>query len=103
MQIEWLPSALVGLRDTLDYGLTTFGESVVRQFYRQLDKTSTLLLANPRMGKREPLTLPIRQKVRSIVFHRHYKLVYYVEGDLIRIVALFDTRRNPTSLGDYFR
>ena len=103
MQIEWLSNALEDWETAVDYGLRTFGERITERFNRELEKCEKRLLVNPYMGKLEPLLESAPQGFRSIVFQRHYKLVYYIEGDLICIVALFDTRRNPNALTDYFR
>ena len=103
MQIDWLPTAQEDVDAILDYGVDAFGEQAVLRFYQRLKRQETLLLENPYMGKRECLPEELPHEVRSIVFYRHYKLVYYVESEMIHIVALFDTRRNPTSLTGYFR
>ena len=50
------------------------------------------------MGLVEPL-LEGRNKVyRSLVIHKLYKLVYYVDEETIYIADLWDVRRDPDRL-----
>ena len=52
------------------------------------------------MGKKEPLLEKELEGYRSIVVHQNYKLVYYVESDIIYIVDLWDTRRESRAQTD---
>ena len=56
------------------------------RLYRQIKVTVTKLTVHPYLGKKETIIV-----------------MYNVLGDTIHIVALFDTRRNPALLADYFR
>ena len=51
----------------------------------------------PGIGQKEPLLQGRKRDYRSIVISRQNKLVYYVAGDTLYIVALWDTRREPTT------
>ena len=52
------------------------------------------------MGLKEPLLRGLKREYRSVVVHRNCKLVYYVEGDILYIAALWDTRREPRLQAD---
>lgn len=52
------------------------------------------------MGKIEPLLAGRPQNFRSLVIHKHYKLIYYIDEDTIYIAALIDTRADPDSLAE---
>ncbi len=74
------------------------------RLYRQIKVTVTKLTVHPYLGKKETIIVKGEEIVyRGLVVHKHFKILYNVLGDTIHIVALFDTRRNPASLADYFR
>ena len=103
MQIKWSDDAIEELNAALEYGVSTFGENAAKRFYENLLENESILLTNPRIGQNEPLLVRRSQNFRSRVVHKHYKLVYYIEVDIIYIVALFDTRRNPASLANHIK
>lgn len=74
MQVVWNKRAEHHLSVIISYGIDTFGEKAAK-----------------------------RLEYRSLVVHKHYKLVYHIEADIIYIAALFDTRRNPASLTDHIK
>ena len=97
MRVIWDDDASEKLADTLEYGRDTFGERAMKKFYARILDYEKLLQSNPGAGKREPLLEKEPEGYRSIVVHQNYKLVYYVEGDTIYIVDLWDTRREPAT------
>lgn len=101
MQIKWSEHARRDLDAILEQGTRLFGEQTALRFFQQLEKQITLLLHNPYMEKREFMQKNFHKEFRSIVVHQHYKLVYFIDKEQIRIVSLFDTRRNPASLTNY--
>ena len=103
MQVIWAEDARDELGSVLEYGACAFGKRAAERFYEKLLENELRLANNPYMGELEPLLAGRPQNFRSLVVHRHYKLVYYVEAEIIHIVALFDTRRDPASLGDHIK
>ena len=55
---------------------------------------------NPEMGHPEPLLLDKLFEYRSIIVQKNFKLVYRIdsEKEVLFIVDLWDTRREPTAL-----
>lgn len=55
------------------------------------------LASAPFIGKVEPLLQGSGLPFRSLVIHKHYKLIYHYDKntDTLRIAALWDTRREP--------
>ena len=100
MQVKWSKKAERQFDEAILYCLNIFGESAARKFYQKINQYVPLLAANPHLGKREYLLSQKPIAYRSIVVHKHFKLVYYVlpERQIIRIAALWDTRREPGSL-----
>ena len=93
----WDDDASEKLVNALEYGRNTFGERVMKKFYTRILDYEKLLQSNPGMGKKEPLLEKEPEGYRSLVVHPNYKLVYYVNGDTIYIVDLWDTRREPAT------
>lgn len=103
MQVKWNKSARNTFDTAIGYGLTQFGEKAAADFYRQITDTEHLLAGHPHLGKTEPLLAHRKQEYRSLVVHQHYKIVYYIKGQTIRIVDLWDTRANPKRLTAHIR
>ena len=97
MRVIWDDDASEKLVNALEYGRYTFGERVMKKFYTRILDYEKLLQSNPGMGKKEPLLEKEPEGYRSLVVHPNYKLVYYVNGDTIYIVDLWDTRREPAT------
>ena len=97
MRVIWDDDASEKLVNALEYGRNTFGERVMKKFYNRILDYEKLLQSNPGMGKKEPLLEKEPEGYRSLVVHPNYKLVYYVDGDTIYIVDLWDTRREPAA------
>ena len=97
MRVIWDDDASEKLVNALEYGRYTFGERIMKKFYTRILDYEKLLQSNPGMGKKEPLLEKEPEGYRSLVVHPNYKLVYYVDGDTIYIVDLWDTRREPAT------
>lgn len=100
MRIEWKSRAVKELDRAFCFTFERFGKRVAILFYREIRKYDTYLLKNPCLGMVEPL-LEGRNKVyRSLVVHRYFKLVYYIDdvNDVINIVDIWDVRREPKGL-----
>ncbi|MCD8182100.1 MAG: type II toxin-antitoxin system RelE/ParE family toxin [Bacteroides sp.] len=81
-------------------GSKLFGERIAAKFYWQVKRDSILLATHPHLGAVEPLLENRRRAYRSFVVHEHFKLVYYIDEkqQILYIVALWDTRREPSTL-----
>lgn len=104
MRVIWSSRAERELTLLVEYGMVVFGRTAAMRLYRQIKVTVTKLTLHPYLGKKETIIVKGEEIVyRGLVVHKHFKILYNVLGDTIHIVALFDTRRNPASLADYFR
>lgn len=104
MRVIWSSRAERELTLLVEYGMAVFGRTAAMRLYRQIKVTVTKLTLHPYLGKKETIIVKGEEIVyRGLVVHKHFKILYNVLGDTIHIVALFDTRRNPASLADYFR
>ena len=98
MQVVWNRRAEYHLNQILLYGVETFGKEIANRLFHQISKSVKLLSANPYLGKKEPFIEGLSITYRSLLVHKHYKLIYHIEAETIYIAALFDVRKLPSSL-----
>ena len=95
MRVIWHKRAVAALQQIEGYVLENFGEKARKEFVADVEQVVELLSSTPEMGRIDPLFAHRKQTYRSIIIRRLNKLVYYVKDDTIRIVAFWDTRREP--------
>ena len=100
--MTWNKKALQQLDAVMEYGRREFGERTVQRLYTRIMSYEPMLATNPRLGIAEPLLAGRKREYRSVVVHELFKLVYYIDEtkQVIRIVALWDTRREPRNQAD---
>lgn len=98
MKVVWSAEANDQLIRTTDIIEERFGERVKLDFLKDVDHIVSLLESAPYLGKEEPLLKDAPISYRSLVVNQINKLVYYINNDLIEIVAIWDTRREPKAL-----
>lgn len=98
MQVVWMNEAKGLLKAAVAYGLNTFGSTVTSRFITEIRNNNIRLAHFPRIGKIESLLAGRNREYRSLLVHKHYKVIYYIENETIFIVALWDTRSNPKTL-----
>ena len=64
---------------------------------KDLKHYADLLADNPLLGFYEQALSSEPQGFRSLV-HELYKIIYFIEDDIIYISAIFDCRQNPDKL-----
>lgn len=104
-KIVWSDKATLAKEKILEYGYKEFGEYSVRKLYSQILRVQDLLELFPFSGKHEPLLEGLGTSYRSVVFHAHYKLVYYFneQTNEVRVSDIWDTRRAPQNLRQGFQ
>lgn len=95
MKVKWTPTAKKQWRKTAKYIQKKFGDESREAFMQEVFQTSLLLGQYPNMGKIEPYLADLPRSYRSVVVSRLNKIVYYVDGSILYIVAFWDTRREP--------
>lgn len=72
-------------------------EKVAMSIILQIQQTAQRLINQPYLGKIEPALINEPEGFRSII-EGNYKIVYWVDGNVIRIITVFDTRQAPDKL-----
>ena len=60
------------------------------------------LVKHPKMAAIESLLEDFPHTYRSLVVMRKYKVIYFIENEIIHISAIWDCRQNPDSLVEEF-
>lgn len=96
-RIIWLPSAFINLDDIFNF-LAQKSENAAVRLVNKLYSSASLLKTFPQAGSLESL-LESRQKAyRCLVVEKHFKLIYYIENEVVYIAAVWDTRQDPSRL-----
>lgn len=98
MKVVWSLEAQDQLRQTADFIENRLGDKAKTIFLDNLYHVVSLLGTFPHFGKEEPLLEGAPVAYRSLVIGRLNKIVYYINNDVIEIVALRDIRREPKKL-----
>lgn len=101
MKLTWNKRALITQWLTAQYIKDNYGMKSAQKFLSQIHRTERLLLQNPNIAPIEPLLEGKNIEYRSIaVGDSINRIVYHIDGDLIKIVDIWDMRRNPETLQD---
>lgn len=100
MQVKWSEQAKRELDVILVYGKDNFGEEVAIKLFETTKEFTFHLAQNPHLGFPEPLLKGRNKVYRSLVIHKHYKIVYYADEkkNTIFIADIWDVRREPIKL-----
>lgn len=104
-EIRWDSKALDELRIAVLYCKKEYGKEVARKFRQRVIDDSNKLMANPHIGKIEPLLEDLPDNYRSLVIGRLHKLVYSLkeEGTVVYVQLLWDCRQNPNHLSELLK
>ena len=98
MKVRWNRQSKEQLRQTAHYIREEFGEKVMDEFMQAVQHINKLLADNPNLGSAEPFLADLPTQYRSIVVRRLNKIVYRIEDSFIKVIAFWDTRREPNKL-----
>ncbi|QOI97496.1 MAG: type II toxin-antitoxin system RelE/ParE family toxin [Flammeovirgaceae bacterium] len=93
-RIRWSDRAIFDLQNIIDYLLYKWTEKEVTNFVKKLDKRLELISINPRLFPKTSR----RKNVRRSVLTKQTAIYYETSTDTIKIVTLFDPRRDPKKL-----
>ena len=99
-EVVWNQFARQEWRNKLIYGLNEFGEKSAIHFVRRTNTIIETIRKHPEIGYPEPLLKHRRKTYRAYHIVDPLKLIYYYvkSSDTIRIVDVWDMRREPKKL-----
>jgi len=96
-KIIWSQSAKTQLREIYDFHLSVASERVAYRLIGKIASRVDILADHPLAGRIEESLVTYPQEFRFLI-EGNYKIVYYVDGNNVTIVSVFDCRRDPAKL-----
>ncbi len=97
VKVFWTQTALNHLEDIFEYHKFNASIDIARKLVKKLVDSTIRLQNTPKIGRVEELLKHRKFEYRFIVVG-NYKIIYWVEDNLIKIAAVFDTRQNPEKI-----
>ncbi|MDH6306313.1 toxin ParE1/3/4 [Parabacteroides sp. PF5-5] len=97
-QIIWKHTARAKYLRTTRWYFDNMGLKAADSFMRGIAENVERISRQSAIGKREPLLVGHPEDFRSLVVHRHTKIIYYCDTQNVYIVDLWDCRQNPAKL-----
>ena len=94
MKIRWKDEAKASMLQIAKYINIKFGKKSRLKFIQRVQDMEKSIKNNPFFPKVDPLFDGYGKEFRSVFINGLSRMVYYVDGDIIRIVAFFDGRRD---------
>lgn len=98
MVVIWSALAEEQLNNILDYYLKEVSFSTAQTILETLICSANRLTEFPCLGK-----LIVENPLYRVLVEGHYKIIYSIEEESIRIAFLFDSRQDPDKLLSFLR
>lgn len=95
--VIWSDTAILELRDIYDYHYLKASRKVADRLTNSIVDQTLLLEKSPRLGQTEEILSYLHLDIRYLI-HGNYKIVYWVDDNIITIATVFDCRQNPKKL-----
>ena len=102
MRLIWSDDAIESVDKTADYIETNFGTARCLKFYEEVQAKADSLVLHEKLGRPDPDLKGGKYEYRSVTINKLSKLIYRIDGENIRILYLWNTRRNPMTLKEMF-
>lgn len=101
-QIKWQKRAEKELYRYLVKGFLEYGETTANNFAAKVAKLNADLAKYPETGFPEPLLKEKKKFYRARHINKRFKLVYYYSEvtDIVHVVDIWDTKREPQTLAN---
>jgi toxin ParE1/3/4 len=100
LRVFWTDTALNQLKDIYYYYKVKASQKVAKDIVNKLVNRTIQLEKNPRCGQKEPLLAHRKFEFRYLI-QGNYKIIYWVEGNYVKIATVFDSRQNPKKLDKF--
>jgi toxin ParE1/3/4 len=97
MKILWTKKAENHLIGIYAYYKRNASAKVAKSIKQSIFNKTEILQTHPKIGQTEELLKERTFEYRYLV-ESNYKIIYWIEKDIVNIAAVFDCRRNPTEL-----
>lgn len=97
MKIRWTTKAENQLIEIYAYYKLNVSIKVAKSIKQSIFKRNEILLAQPKSSQVEELLKDRNYEYRYLV-EGNYKIIYWLENEIINIAVVFDCRRNPQKM-----
>ncbi|MDH6311960.1 plasmid stabilization system protein ParE [Parabacteroides sp. PFB2-10] len=95
MEIRWTDEAEKQMQGIIDYYFEIANAQTAKRITEKINNCIFRLKSFPKMGHIEPGIEKATETYFSFVAHRHYKIVYRLEKEIVYITGIWDCRQNP--------
>jgi len=90
VKVLWKPRAISHLKKQTVWYAENLGIAAADKFWNRMISAGDLLSANPYLGKTEPFLSNSVRSYRSLIQHKDYKIIYFIEDNRqIQIVSIW--------------
>jgi len=97
VKIEWSELAISQLKDIYHYYTSNVNPITATRIINRIVKRVEILQKHPLSGQKEDLLYDYPEDFRYLV-ESNYKIIYWIETELITIATVFDCRQNPEKI-----
>lgn len=98
MVIRWYAAAERRLKEIFDYYLDAAGRKTAMKIAAGIRDSAESLGTMPFMASTEPLLEQDMEGFRSLIVKKQYKVIYFIEDEIIYVVDVWDCRQDPQAL-----
>jgi toxin ParE1/3/4 len=95
--IEWSELSAKHLQNIYNYYLAEAGNRVADKIINEIITRVDILYQNPFAGAKEELLAEYPEEFRYLVAG-NYKVIYWIEKNIITVASVFDCRQNPVKM-----
>ena len=97
IKVLWTETALNNLENIFEFYKYQESVPIARKLVKKIVQSTLHLQKFPYIGKKENLLAERKNEYRFII-EKHYKIIYWIEDNYIKIAAVFDSRQNPEKI-----
>lgn len=97
IKVLWTDTAEQQLLEIFNYYTETVSINVAKKIVDEIVDETIYLEKHPNAGQEEILLKKRKFSYRYIV-KGNYKIIYWIEGEVVNIATVFDCRQNPKKL-----
>lgn len=97
MTLKFTDRALRSLERSLVLLTSKYTPEQRETYAQKIFERTRMLVQFPRSGQREERLASLGQGHRRLIVD-NFKVVYFIDGDVIRVTDIFDSRRDPEEM-----
>ncbi|MEQ8424578.1 MAG: type II toxin-antitoxin system RelE/ParE family toxin [Cyclobacteriaceae bacterium] len=97
MKLVYTDQAIISLQQCLDFLPSETSPKTIKEIRDRILDKADKLLNNPHLGQIEEYLEHLGKSHRRVI-EGSYKIIYRIEGEIIYITDIFDSRQNPAKM-----